>query len=155
MIILFPDLEQWRRVFPSEKSLIVTNGCFDVLHSGHCRYLQEAKSLGDYLLVGINSDSSVRQIKGQGRPVTRESDRAFVLDSLRCVDAVCIFDSIKADKFLALVKPDTYVKGGDYTLDSLDREEKKVLEVNGSRIVLSRFEKGLSTTNILEKINRL
>src|SRR5512139_4063214 len=98
------------------KRLVVTNGCFDVLHLGHVTYLETARSQGDALLVGVNSDEAVRQLKGPGRPVTPETDRAAVLAALESVDGVCIFAESTATRFLAAAQPDIYVKGGDYTL---------------------------------------
>src|SRR5579884_3042660 len=101
------------------KRIVATNGCFDIIHVGHTRYLEEARKLGDILIVGINSDDSVRQLKGSSRPINNEADRAEVLASLRCVDFVTIFGEPTADKFLQTVRPAVYAKGGDYTTDNL------------------------------------
>ncbi len=155
MIIGFDELPLWRESLPPRKKLVVTNGCFDLLHYGHIKYLEEAKSHGDILLVGINSDASVKRLKGENRPVSPEWCRSYILNSLRSVDAVCVFDSDKANLFLEKAKPHAYVKGGDYSLDTLDKEEKQVLLDNQAQIIIAQFEKGFSTTSILDKIIKL
>src|SRR5215471_3355789 len=101
------------------KKLVATNGCFDLLHVGHVRYLQAARALGDFLVVGLNGDRSVRELKGAGRPITTQSDRAEILAALECVNLVAIFPETRATKFLAAVHPAVYVKGGDYTSETL------------------------------------
>src|SRR5215218_3980746 len=116
------------------KKLVATNGCFDLLHVGHVRYLQAARALGDFLAVGLNGDSSVRGLKGSGRPVTAESDRAEVLAALQCVDLVTIFPERRATRFIASIKPAIYVKGGDYSSETLDEEERAVLKEIGAEI---------------------
>jgi rfaE bifunctional protein nucleotidyltransferase chain/domain len=118
-------------------------------------YLETARNLGDALLVGVNGDEGVRQLKGPDRPVNIETDRASVLASLESVDAVCIFPEKTATRFLAGAKPDIYVKGGDYTLDTLNQEERKTVESAGGRIVIIPFVPGKSTTALLQKIARL
>ncbi len=137
------------------KKLVVTNGCFDILHLGHVTYLESARNFGDALLVGINSDNATRQLKGAGRPVNSESDRAAVLAALASVDGVCIFTDTTATKFLAAAQPDIYVKGGDYTLETLNQDERRAVESAGGQIVLVPFVPGKSTTGLLEKISRL
>ena len=137
------------------KKLVVTNGCFDLLHLGHVTYLETARNLGDALLVGLNGDESVRQLKGEGRPVTTENDRAAVLAALECVDGVCIFAERTATRFLAAAQPDIYVKGGDYTLETVNQDERRAVEQAGGRIVIIPFVPGKSTTALLEKIARL
>ena len=139
----------------SGKRLVVTNGCFDLLHLGHVTYLETARSQGDALLVGVNSDDAVRQLKGPDRPVTPEADRAAVLAALESVDGVCIFAESTATRFLAAAQPDIYVKGGDYTLDTLNQEERRTVERAGGRIVIIPFVPGRSTTATLKKIMRL
>ena len=115
-IIAWDKLPAWRAAMrASGKKLVVTNGCFDILHLGHVTYLESARNLGDALLVGVNGDDSARQLKGPGRPVNSEADRAAVLAALASVDGVCIFAEKTAMKFLAAAQPDIYVKGGDYT----------------------------------------
>ena len=114
------------------KKLVATNGCFDVLHVGHVRYLQAARAIGDVLIVGINGDASTRQLKGAGRPINNENDRAEVVAALAAVDLVTIFPEVRATHFLELARPAIYVKGGDYTIDSLNESETKVLERIGA-----------------------
>jgi len=136
------------------KRLVATNGCFDILHVGHVRYLAAARALGDVLLVGVNGDASTRELKGAGRPVNNENDRAEVLAALACVDLVTIFPEVRAVRFLELAQPAIYVKGGDYTVDSLDQSEKTVLEKVGADIRLIPFEKGYSTSGLLQKFKK-
>jgi rfaE bifunctional protein nucleotidyltransferase chain/domain len=137
------------------KRLVVTNGCFDLLHLGHVTYLETARCQGDALLVGVNSDKAVRQLKGPDRPVNEESDRAAVLAALESVDGVCIFAESTATRFLAAARPDIYVKGGDYTLDTLNQDERRTVEQAGGSIVIIPFVPGKSTTALLKKISRL
>src|ERR1700747_229967 len=106
------------------KRLVATNGCFDLLHVGHVRYLQAARALGDFLAVGLNGDRSVRELKGTARPITTESDRAEVLAALQCVDLVTIFPQIRATQFIVAIRPAIYVKGGDYSSETLNEEER-------------------------------
>ena len=139
----------------SGKRLVATNGCFDLLHLGHVTYLEQARLQGDALLVGLNGDQSVRQLKGPDRPVTPEEDRAGVLAALESVDGVCIFADTRATEFLAAAQPDIYVKGGDYTLDTLNQDERRAVEQGGGRIVIIPFVPDKSTTALLKKIMRL
>ena len=134
------------------KKLVATNGCFDLLHIGHVRYLQAARALGDFLAVGLNGDRSVRELKGSGRPITREPDRAEVLAALQCVDLVTIFPQIRATRFIAAVRPAIYVKGGDYRSETLNEEERAVLKEIGAEIRLVPFETGYSTSRLIEQI---
>ena len=133
------------------QKLAVTNGCFDLLHRGHAEYLMQARSLADRLFVLINSDASVRALKGPTRPVNMEDDRAFLLACLEFVDGVVIFRSSRCDAELAALKPDVYVKGGDYTVDSLDPAERAALLEAGSDIRFIPFVPGYSTTGTLKK----
>ena len=137
------------------KKLVATNGCFDLLHVGHVRYLQAARALGDFLAVGLNSDRSVRQLKGGGRPITTEDDRAEVLAALRCVDFVTIFPEMRATRFLVAARPAIYVKGGDYTSETLNEEERVALKQIGAEIRLIPFEPGYSTSQLLEQIRKI
>ena len=132
------------------KRIVTTNGVFDILHMGHLRYLQEAKKLGDILIVAINSDSSVRKIKGPKRPLNNENDRAEMLASLQCIDFVAIFDEENPIKFLEEVKPDVHAKGGDYKMSQII--EKGTVEKNNGKIVLIPMVKGYSTTEFINKI---
>jgi D-glycero-beta-D-manno-heptose 1-phosphate adenylyltransferase len=136
------------------KKIVATNGCFDLLHVGHVRYLQAARALGDLLVVGLNGDRSVHELKGAGRPITTQSDRAEILAALECVDLVTIFPEIRAMKFLAAVRPTVYVKGGDYSSETLDDEERAVLKEIGAEIRLIPFETGYSTSGLIEQICR-
>lgn len=155
-IIAWDNLPAWRQQFRATgKKLVVTNGCFDILHLGHVTYLETARNKGDALLLGVNSDAAVRGLKGPGRPVNSESDRALVLAALQSVDAVCLFTETTATKFLAAAQPDIYVKGGDYTLETLNQDERRAVESAGGKIVLVPFVPGKSTTGLLEKISRL
>src|SRR5262245_19884285 len=144
--------KEWRA---AGKKLVATNGCFDLLHLGHVRYLQAARALGDFLAVGLNSDRSVRQLKGGGRPITTEDDRAEVLAALRCVDLVTIFPEMRATRFLVAARPAIYVKGGDYTSETLNEEERVALKQIGAEIRLIPFEPGYSTSQLLEQIRKI
>ena len=152
-VVLLEGLVVWREALrKAGKCLVVTNGCFDLLHAGHVRYLERARNLGDALLVGLNGDASVRALKGSGRPIYGAADRALVLGALACVDAVCEFPEIRAVRFLEIARPDQYVKGGDYTLETLDKEEREVVERYGGRVVILSYLAGISTTETIEKI---
>lgn len=152
-IVLYEELAAWRQRFRATgRKLVVTNGCFDLLHLGHVTYLETARNAGDFLLVGVNSDAAVRGLKGEGRPVNNEVDRALVLAALESVDAASIFPDVRATAFLAAAQPDIYVKGGDYTLETLNPEERRVVEQGGGRIVLIPFVPGKSTTGLLGKL---
>ena len=155
-IIAWDKLPAWRKQFhASGKKLVVTNGCFDILHLGHVTYLESARNFGGALLVGVNGDGATRQLKGAGRPVNSEADRAAVLAALESVSAVCIFAETTAVKFLELAQPDIYVKGGDYTLDTLNQDERRAVESAGGEIKIIPFVPGKSTTALLGKISRL
>jgi formyltetrahydrofolate-dependent phosphoribosylglycinamide formyltransferase len=134
------------------KKLVFTNGCFDLLHTGHVRYLNQARALGDALVVALNSDASVRELKGPTRPINRERDRAEVLAGLRSVDAVVIFPDKRATRLIQAIRPHIYAKGGDYTVESLDAEEREALNLAGSKISILPLVAGRSTTNIVERM---
>jgi rfaE bifunctional protein nucleotidyltransferase chain/domain len=152
-IIAVEDLAGWRAKFRATgRILVVTNGCFDLLHAGHVTYLETARNLGDALLVGLNGDSSVRQLKGAGRPINTETDRAAVLAAIESVSAVCIFPEKAATRFLSIAQPDIYVKGGDYTPESLNPEERQTVAAAGGRITIIPFVPGKSTSGLLQKI---
>ena len=138
----------------SGKKLVATNGCFDLLHVGHVRYLEAARSLGEALVVGINGDESTRKLKGEGRPINNENDRAEVIAALACVDLVTIFPDVRAVRFLELARPNIYVKGGDYTVDTLDKSERAVLEQSGAEIRIIPFQKGYSTSGMVNKLKQ-
>jgi rfaE bifunctional protein nucleotidyltransferase chain/domain len=137
------------------KRIVATNGCFDLLHVGHIRYLGAARALGDALIVGINGDESVRELKGAGRPVTSENDRAEIVAALAGVDLVTIFPEVRATRFLELAAPDIYVKGGDYNQDTLNAEERQVLQKIGAKIDIVPFEHGYSTSDLLARLNKI
>ena len=137
----------------SAKKLVFTNGCFDILHVGHVRYLQSARSLGDALLVAINSDRSVRELKGAGRPIMNEEERAEMLAALSAVDYVTIFDDISPRALIAEVLPDVLVKGGDYNLDEIHGREET--EAAGGRVLSLPFIEGASTSSIIERVKKV
>ncbi len=146
------ELKRWRNSLPAWAKVVATNGCFDILHAGHVRYLQQAKALGDYLVVGLNSDESVRALKGETRPVNPAQDRAAVLLALQCVDAVTVFEGMTARDFLLVARPHVWVKGGDYTVERLDSDEKRAVHLAGGRIEILPLLEGRSTTKILERV---
>ena len=132
------------------KKIVFTNGCFDIIHAGHVRYLTAAKNFGDELIVGLNTDESVRRLKGAHRPINSQDDRAEVLLALKSVDHVIFFGEQTAENLIAEVKPDVYVKGGDYTLETLP--EAKIVQSYGGRVELVNLVAGRSTTNVVKKI---
>lgn len=134
----------------SGKKIVFTNGCFDILHKGHVAYLNEAKKLGDVLFVGINSDSSVKKLKGPTRPINNENDRKFVLSNLRCVDAVEIFSEETPLDLINLVRPLVLVKGGDWKIDQI--VGAKEVQSWGGEVLSLDFVDGYSTTGIIKKI---
>lgn len=151
-ILPLEDVAEWRESLRKEgRTLVVTNGCFDILHAGHVVYLDAASSEGDVLLVGLNGDASVRELKGAGRPVNPGSDRATVLAGLTAVAAVTVFAELDALRLLELTKPDVYVKGGDYTINTINQPERRLVEGQGGRIVILPGVEGRSTTAILER----
>lgn len=133
------------------KRLVFTNGCFDLLHVGHVRYLQAARALGDALLVAVNGDVSVRALKGPTRPINNEQDRAEVLGALACVDFLTIFHTERVTELVRVIRPQVYAKGGDYTVASLDAGERGALEAVGAEIRILPLVPGKSTTSIIEK----
>ncbi len=134
------------------KTVVTTNGCFDILHVGHVRYLQKTKSFADILIVLLNSDKSVKKIKGPTRPINNEEDRAEILCALSCVDYVVLFDEDSPRDILDEMKPDVYTKGADYTMDTLP--EADIMRKNNTRVEFISFVEGKSTTNIINKINK-
>jgi rfaE bifunctional protein nucleotidyltransferase chain/domain len=150
-IVSIGELREERgRLRAEGKRLVFTNGCFDILHVGHVRYLASARELGDALLVAINSDRSVRELKGAGRPVMNEEERAEMLAALCAVDYVTIFDDISPRSLIAEVLPDVLVKGGDYKLDEIHGREE--VEAAGGRVLSLPFVEGASTSSIIERI---
>ncbi len=143
-------LEERARLRAAGRRLVFTNGCFDILHVGHVRYLAAARGLGDALLVAINSDATVGELKGAGRPVVSESERAEMLAALAVVDYVTIFDALSPRALIAEVLPDVLVKGGDYGIDEIHGREE--VEAAGGRVHSLPFVEGASTTSIIERI---
>jgi len=134
--------------------VVWTNGCFDILHAGHITYLQRASAHGDALIVALNSDESVKQVKGPDRPIIPEQERALVLSALECVDYVLIFGETNTVSILETLRPDVYAKGGDYTIDTIVQEERRVVEGHGGSIAIVPGVEGHSTTGLLERIKR-
>ena len=145
------EREVWRR---EGKTVVWTNGCFDLFHAGHARALADAKRHGDILVVGLNSDRSVCGLKGEGRPLCSEADRAAMLSALEAVDRVVVFDSQRCDRELAALAPDVWVKSGDYSEESLDPAERGAVLAGGGRIEIVPLVEGLSTTLLVKKIRR-
>lgn len=151
MLISRNDLNSLLDKLRSEgKTIVTTNGCFDILHVGHVRYLEKTKTFADVLIVALNSDKSVKSIKGDSRPINKEEDRAEVLSALRCVDYVVLFDEDSPIDLLLQIKPDVYTKGADYTVETLP-EAKPIME-NGGRVEFISFVEGKSTTSIINKM---
>ncbi|MFG1494027.1 D-glycero-beta-D-manno-heptose 1-phosphate adenylyltransferase [Halobacteriovorax sp. ZH4_bin.1] len=134
----------------SGRKIVFTNGCFDILHRGHLMYLNEAKKLGDILIIGLNSDSSVKRLKGEDRPVNSEDDRQFMLENLKSVDKVFIFEEDTPYDLINAVLPSVLVKGGDWAIDQIVGHD--IVTANGGQVLSLNFEDGYSTTNLIEKI---
>ena len=143
-------LGERQRLRAAGSRLVFTNGVFDLLHVGHVRYLEQARALGDALLVAINSDRTVRELKGPDRPVFNEGERAEILAALRCVDYVTIFDDVSPRTLIAKLLPDVLVKGGDYELDQIHGREE--VEAAGGKVISLPFVKGASTTTLIERM---
>lgn len=135
------------------RTLVFTNGCFDLLHVGHVRYLQAARSRGDLLAVALNGDASVKALKGPSRPINPELDRAEVLAALGCVDFVVLFHTPRVSELIRIIRPQLYVKGGDYTVDALDSGERQALEEVGAKIEILQLVPGKSTTAVIHRLS--
>lgn len=140
---------RWRE---AGRTVVLSNGVFDLLHTGHLYYLQRARALGDALLIAINGDSSVRALKGPARPIQSQAERAYALAALACVDSIVIFDTPRLDAEIRALRPDVYCKAGDYTLDKLDPGERAALRDGGTRIEFLPFLAGFSTTRLIARI---
>ena len=140
------------RLCDAGQKLVFTNGVFDILHVGHVRYLDQARALGDALVVAINSDASVRELKGAGRPLINQEERAEILAALRAVNYVTIFDDVSPRSLIADLAPDVLVKGGDYAPDEIHGREE--VEAGGGRVVCLRFVEGVSTSDIIERMEK-
>ncbi len=134
------------------KTIVTTNGCFDILHVGHVKYLQKTKTFADYSFVLLNSDKSVKAIKDDSRPINNELDRAEILCALSCVDYVIIFDETSPEKLLDELKPDVHTKGADYTMETLP--EAEIFKKNGTKVEFIKFVEGKSTTNTISKMKK-
>jgi D-glycero-beta-D-manno-heptose 1-phosphate adenylyltransferase len=152
MILSFNDLQRWRLSLLEDDKLVVTNGCFDILHMGHVSYLRAAKEHGNKLLVGVNDDVAVQSLKGVGRPIQPENDRVALVDALEMVNYACIFPGITAVDLLLHSRPSVWVKGGDYTLSTLNYDEKMAAQQINARIVLVPLTHNRSTTKVVENI---
>jgi D-beta-D-heptose 7-phosphate kinase/D-beta-D-heptose 1-phosphate adenosyltransferase len=152
--ILTPEqmLGERKRLRSAGMRLVFTNGVFDLLHVGHVRYLAEARALGDALVVAINSDRTVRELKGRDRPIFEEAERAEIIAALRSVDYVTIFDDVSPRALIAKLLPDVLVKGGDYQLDQIHGREE--VEAAGGRVISLPFVEGASTTSLIERMGR-
>lgn len=151
MLIQADDIEALCAILHrAGQRIVFTNGCFDILHAGHVEYLNKARSLGDCLVLGLNTDASVRGNKGPSRPINNELNRAKVAGALHAVDYVVLFGEKTAENLIAKVKPDVYVKGGDYTLATLP--EAKIVQSYGGRVEFIQMVAGCSTTNVIKKI---
>ena len=137
----------------SGKKLVLTNGCFDLLHAGHIYSLEAAAQQGDVLWVGVNSDTSVRQLKGNNRPIYNEEARLYILNALQCVQGVFLFQGQDLAEEIKKIQPDIYVKAGDYTLEKLNVKERLALESCHAKILFMPFLEGWSTTNTIKKLN--
>ncbi|MEY5024762.1 MAG: hypothetical protein RLZZ244_290 [Verrucomicrobiota bacterium] len=144
--------EESARLRAAGKRVVFTNGCFDLLHVGHVRYLQAARKRGDVLVVALNGDGSVRALKGPERPINPEADRAEVLAALGCVDYVTLFHTPRVTEVIRSVRPHVYVKGGDYTPDSLDAEERGAMGEVGAEVEILALVPGKSTTAVVRKL---
>ena len=152
-VMSLADALEWRETLRRQGiKLAITNGCFDLLHRGHVEYLDSARKAADALLVLINSDNSVRALKGPTRPLNDEYSRAFVLSGLASVDATVIFDAERCTAELSALAPDVYVKGGDYTVETLDPGERQALQENNTEILFIPFVNGFSTTGTITKM---
>jgi rfaE bifunctional protein nucleotidyltransferase chain/domain len=153
-IVTAADLARIRDDFEANgRRLVFTNGCFDLLHVGHVRYLQAARALGDALVVALNGDESVRALKGPTRPINLQDDRAEVLAALECVDYVTVFDTPRVTDVVSTIRPHIYAKGGDYTVESLDKSEVAALQAAGAEIRILPLVPGKSTTSTIAKMS--
>lgn len=153
MIIEVKDIKKTTEEFKNNgKKIVFTNGCFDILHRGHAEYLEQAKSLGDLLVIGVNSDASVKRLKGNDRPINNENDRAFMLDKLKPVDVVTIFTEDTPIDLISEVIPDVLVKGGDWKEDDIVGSD--VVKGHGGRVISLKFVDSYSTTAIIDRMSK-
>jgi len=152
LILKESDLDKIQKLHAANKKIVLTNGCFDLVHIGHLRTFVEAKKLGDLLIVGINSDQSVKSLKGETRPIISQEDRAELVSAMKPVDYVIIFDELNVSNLLEKINPDVYVKGGDYTLDNLP--EKATIIRLGIEVKFIPVVVGISTTELVNRIRK-
>ena len=150
LLTLEEFLEIRKQLKAEGKKLVFTNGCFDIIHRGHVDYLNRAKALGDYLVVALNSDESVRKLKGEGRPINKLEDRAFVIANLKAVDFVVSFDEDTPFEIISAIIPDVLVKGGDWSIENIVGRD--VVEANGGKVYSLPYVENYSTTNIINKM---
>ncbi|MBK8945555.1 MAG: D-glycero-beta-D-manno-heptose 1-phosphate adenylyltransferase [Ignavibacteriae bacterium] len=143
-------IEIRKQLKQNNKKVVFTNGCFDILHAGHVDYLIKAKECGDILIVGLNSDRSVREIKGEKRPIVTQEERAFILNNLKCVDYVVLFDDPTPKELIDKIIPDVLIKGGDWAIENIVGRD--VVEANGGEVKNIQFVTSQSTTNIIKKV---
>jgi rfaE bifunctional protein nucleotidyltransferase chain/domain len=155
-IVHYEELAKWRSCLGGAHfPLVATNGCFDLLHAGHVSLLERARRLGNFLIVGVSSDQTVRTLKGTARPVVCESDRLILLAALEVVDAVCLFPEVNAVSFLEKVRPNLYVKGGDYSMDSINQLERRLLQEMSVKIKILPAYQERSTSRLVERARNL
>ncbi len=153
MILTWNEIaDTTEKLHDKDKEIVFTNGCFDIIHSGHIKYLREAKKQGNYLVVGLNSDSSVKKLKGNDRPINEQEDRAVVLNALKPVDFVVIFSEETPYELIKLIRPDILVKGGDW--QPKDIVGSNIVLANGGKVKSLNFVEGQSTTSIIKKIQQ-
>lgn len=150
-VLTLEEAIKWRNSLKN-RTLAITNGCFDLLHYGHISYLMEASKLADEMLILVNSDESVKSLKGNNRPIINQFERSYILSKIKPVSKVVIFDNKNCSKELGLLKPDVYFKAGDYNLENINKEEYNTLLQCNSKIVFVPFVSNISTTKIIEKI---
>ncbi|MCS7053771.1 MAG: D-glycero-beta-D-manno-heptose 1-phosphate adenylyltransferase [Ignavibacterium sp.] len=151
MILNLDEAKKIRKKLKEESKIVVfTNGCFDLIHSGHVDYLTKAKKLGDVLFVGLNTDNSIKRIKGEKRPILNQDERAFILSNIKAVDYVCLFDEDTPEKIISELIPDVLVKGSDWTIDKIVGRE--IVEANGGKVITIDFVNNQSTSNIINII---
>lgn len=152
-ILTLQQAKQWRdNIKNNNKTIIITNGCFDILHRGHISYLNEAKKYADYLLVLLNSDQSIKRLKGQNRPIITQNDRAYNISNLKAVDKVVIFNNKNCSNQIDILKPDLYCKASDYNINNINNFEYQALVKNSVKIIFLNLVQNISTTNIIKKI---
>ncbi len=154
LLTLEQAIEQRAALCQAGQTMVMTNGCFDLLHAGHIYYLQAAKQLGDQLWLLINSDTSIRQLKGPNRPIESEAERAYCLAALGCIDRIIIFNTPRIINEIKQLRPNIYAKAGDYTIETLHQGERAALDAVGAQIKFLPFLKGFSTTKRIAKINQ-